>query len=180
MALSPSITVDENRNNYVPFGAFSGDCQYPNTRNFIDEVKEVMVGFNNAQGIRGLLLIYVIALVPLLIHTVGLTIASIIIDVHPSLVGLHSFVPLGSLLFYVVTNVIEVIYTIVLFILMFKHRKTAILNNIAFNVLSVVFLVVWHFLGEKSLTGTIVDSLPGLVGMCYILMSKRVRNTFVL
>jgi hypothetical protein len=33
-------------------------------------------------------------------------------------------------------------------------------------------------LGEKSHVGTVIDVLPGLVGLCYFLISKRVRNTF--
>ena len=90
-----------------------------------------------------------------------------------------SFVPLGWLLFYVVTNVVLAIYTAVLLVLMLGRRKAAIANNIVFNLLSVLFVVLWHFVGEKSLVGTVVDSLPGLAGLAYILTSKRVRGTFV-
>jgi hypothetical protein len=44
----------------------------------------------------------------------------------------------------------------------------------------VVFLVTWHAIGEKSATGTIVDSIPSLVIVAYFLVSGRVRKTFVL
>jgi hypothetical protein len=130
-------------------------------------------------GIRGWLLVYVIALAIFSIHSLGLTIASLIINAHPSLVGMQSFIPLGALLFYVITNLIEVVYAIVLFILMFRKKRSAIINNIIFNALSVVFLLSWHFIGEKSVIGTFVDALPGLIGLGYFLASKRVRNTFV-
>jgi Ca2+/H+ antiporter len=109
------------------------------------------------KGIRGWLLVYVIALAIFSLHALGLTIASLIINAHPSLVGMQSFIPLGALLFYVITNLIEVVYAIVLF----------------------VFLLSWHFIGEKSIIGTFVDALPGLIGVGYFLASKRVRNTFV-
>jgi len=131
------------------------------------------------KGIRGWLLVYVIVLAIFSTHSLGLTIASLIISAHPSLVGMQSFIPLGALLFYVITNLIEVVYTIALFVLMFKKKKSAIINNIIFNALSVVFLLSWHFIGEKSVIGTFVDALPGLIGLGYFLTSKRVRNTFV-
>jgi hypothetical protein len=41
------------------------------------------------------------------------------------------------------------------------------------------FLVAWHFSGEKSNVGTLVDSVPGVVGAAYILLSRRVRSTFI-
>ena len=131
------------------------------------------------KGIRGWLLVYVIALALFSLHALGLTIASLIINAHPSLVGMQSFIPLDALLFYVIKNLIEVAYAILLFVLMFKKKKSAIINNIIFNVLSVVFLLSWHFIGEKSVIGTFVDSLHGLIGLGYFLISKRVKNTFV-
>jgi hypothetical protein len=112
------------------------------------------------------------------IRGIELTVAAIIIFSDPSIAGLHSFVPLGSLLFYVITNAIAASYTIVLFFLMFRNRHSAIVNNIIFNALSVSFVVAWRFLGEKSHVGTVVDVLPGLVGLCYFFTSKRVRKTF--
>jgi hypothetical protein len=44
----------------------------------------------------------------------------------------------------------------------------------------VVFLVTWYAIGEKSTTGTIVDSIPNLVIVVYFLLSSRVRKTFVI
>jgi hypothetical protein len=107
--------------------------------------------------IRGWLLVYIAALAVLLLHGAGLTIASIVIYAHPA-AGLHSFVPLSSLLFYVITNVILILYTVVLFILISQRRRSAILNNIIFDILSITFLVAWHLIGEKSTVGTLVDS----------------------
>jgi hypothetical protein len=130
------------------------------------------------EGIRGWLLVYMIALAIQLVHGIGLTLAAIVIYSSPSIAGLHSFLPFGALLFYVFTNVVAASYAIVLLFLMFKRRRSAIANNIVLNVLSVSFLVSRHFLGEKSHVGTVIDVLPGLVGLCYFLISKRVRNTF--
>jgi hypothetical protein len=82
-------------------------------------------------------------------------------------------------LFYVITNIVLAIYTAVVLTLMFRRRKAAIVNAIVLNGLTVLFLALWHLFGEKSPVGTIVDSLPGLVGIAYILRSGRVRGTLV-
>jgi hypothetical protein len=132
-----------------------------------------------SNGIKGWLLIYVILLCYLTLHSLALTIASLIFYVHPSLAGLSSFVPLNSLIFYVATNGFEIIYAIVLLVLMFQKKKAAIINNLIFNALSVIFLIAWHFLQEKSSFGTIVDALPGIIGFCYFIVSKRVKATFI-
>jgi hypothetical protein len=51
------------------------------------------------EGVRGWSLAYVIALALLFLHGIELTVAADIIFSDPSIAGLHSFVPLGSLLF---------------------------------------------------------------------------------
>jgi hypothetical protein len=112
------------------------------------------------------------------LHGVGLTIGAIVIFVDPKLAGLTSFVPLGALLFYVLTNIALALYTAVVLTLMIRRRKAAILNSIVLNCLTVLFLTLWHLLGEKSPFGAIVDSAPSLVGLAYMLRSKRVRATF--
>ena len=129
-------------------------------------------------GNRGWLLIYMVCLVAQLVHGLGLTIASLIIYANPSLAGLDSFIPLWALLVYVVSNLGLIAYGVVLFVLMLRKRKAAIPNNIAFNALSVAFLISWFFLGAKSPVGTVVDSLPGLAGIAYFSCSRRVRNTY--
>jgi hypothetical protein len=118
-------------------------------------------------------------LVALAVHGLALTVAAVVTYASPRMAGLVSSVPLGDLVFYVVTNVTLVVYAAVLFVLMLKLRKEAILHNLIFNVLSVLSLVSWHFLGEKSLVGTVIDSLPALVGLGYIARSRSVRATFV-
>ncbi len=130
------------------------------------------------QGIAGWLLVYVIVLAFLVVHGLGLTVGAIIIYSNPSIAGLHTFMPLAGLLYYVLTNIAGALYTVVLFILMFRRRHSAIANNIAFNVLSASIVVSWHLMGAKSPVGTVIDVLPYLVGLCYVLTSKRVRNTF--
>jgi uncharacterized membrane protein len=112
-----------------------------------------------------------------LLRGLWLTVAVLIIYGDPSLSGLRSFVPLWALLVYVVTNIALVAYGMLLFVLMAKKLSAAIINNIAFNILSAAF-VCWHFIGEKSHIGTIADSLPGLIGLAYVSRSRRVRNTF--
>jgi hypothetical protein len=129
-------------------------------------------------GVRGWLLVYTISLAYLLLHGAGLTIASLVIYAHPALAGLRSFVPLRFLVLYVATNVLLILYTITLFVLMARKRRAAIVHNVIFNVLGVVFLLAWHVLGEKSNVGTVVDTLPYLIGLAYVLRSRRVRNTF--
>jgi hypothetical protein len=114
-----------------------------------------------------------------LVHGTGLTIGSIVIYSDPALAGLRSFVPLGFLLLYVITNVILIIYTIFLFVLMTQRRRPAIINNIVFSMLSVAFLVIWHVAGEKSNFGTVADAVPPIAGAAYFMLSRRVRNTFI-
>lgn len=128
--------------------------------------------------IRGWLLVYQIALIPFALHGSLLTIGSVLVYAHSSANG-HSHVPLASLVYYLATNVALILYVIYLFILMSRRRKSAIINNIVFNALSVAFLVSWHLIGEKSTTGMIADSAPNLVFAVYFLASRRVRQTFV-
>jgi uncharacterized protein DUF2569 len=130
--------------------------------------------------VRGWLLVYIAGLAVLLVHSAALTIGSIVIYAHPAAAGLHSFVPLGFLLLYVTTNLFLIIYAIFLFVLMARRRRSAIIHNIVFNLLSVAFLVIWHLFGEKSNFGTVVDSVPGLIGAAYFMLSRRVRNTFII
>ena len=112
------------------------------------------------------------------LHGLMLTVGAIVIFADPALAGLTSFVPLGALLFYVVTNVGLAVYSAIVLSLMSHHRRAAIVNSIALNCLSVLLLTSWHVLGEKSPLGTLLDSLPGLVGLAYTLRSRRMRATF--
>lgn len=130
------------------------------------------------QDIAGWLLFYVLVLAILVVHGIGLAVAAIIVYSKPSIAGLYTFMPLGALVYYVMTNIAVALYTVVLFVLMFRRRDSAVANNIAFNILSASIVVSWHLLGEKSPVGTVIDLLPYLVGLCYVLTSKRVRNTF--
>jgi uncharacterized protein DUF2569 len=129
--------------------------------------------------IRGLLLVYFIALTFFFVHNSFLTVGSIVVYGHPSATGSHH-VPVGSLVYYTISNVTLLVYVIYLFILMRRRRRSAIIHNVIFNILSVVFLVTWHAIGEKSTTGMIVDSIPNLVIVAYFLLSRRVRKTFVI
>jgi len=136
------------------------------------------VAIRGPLGNRGWLLVYMVGLAAELVHGLVLTVGSVIVYADPSLAGLESFVPLWALLFYVVSNLFLLAYGVVLFGLMLSKRKAAIVNNILFNALSVVFLVTWFVLGAKSPFGTIVDSLPGLAAIAYFSSSRRVRNTY--
>jgi hypothetical protein len=133
----------------------------------------------NLPRIRGWLLVYLVALGYVTLHSTALTAASIVIYADPSVAGLHSFVPLSALLFYVITNSALILYGIILLVLMWQRRRSAIVNNVVFAVLSIASLTAWHFLGEKSNFGTLVDSAPNLIGAAYILRSARVRDTFI-
>lgn len=129
--------------------------------------------------LRGWLLVYIVGLFIQTLHGLGLTVGAVIIYTNPARAGLTSFVPLGALLFYVVTNLALALYAVVVLALMFRRRKATIANSIVLNCLAVLDLVSWHFLGEKSPLGTIVDSLPSAAGLVYILRSRRVRATFI-
>jgi hypothetical protein len=129
-------------------------------------------------GIRGWLALYVVGLAVELAHGLALTIGSLVIYARPSLVGLHSFIPLWALLIYVVSNLGLVSYGVVLFVLMARRRKVAIPHNILFNALSIAFLIIWFVLSAKSPIGTVIDSLPELAAIVYFARSRRVRNTF--
>jgi Protein of unknown function (DUF2569) len=128
--------------------------------------------------ISGWLIVYLVALAGLALHGLELTIASVIIYANPSLAGLTSFVSLPALLLYVIPNVILILYTVVLYVLMFARKRSAIAHNVVFNILSVVVLVGWHVFHMKSTLGTLVDSVPNIVLLIYILRSKRVSRTF--
>ncbi len=129
-------------------------------------------------GIRGGLLVYVVGLALELAHGLALTIGSVVIYSKPSLVGLHSFIPLWALLIYVASNLGLVVYGVALFVMMSRERKAAISHTIVFNALSIAFLLVWFSLNAKSPFGTLVDSLPGVLAVGYFIRSRRVRNTF--
>jgi hypothetical protein len=130
------------------------------------------------QRIGGWLLVYIFALGALRLHEIQLSVGAIVIYADPSIAGLHTFVPLGALVFYEAANAVLVVLTIVAYVLMFRRRRAAITANVVLNALSVSFLVAWWFLGMKSQAGTVIDALPGLACLCYVLVSKRVRSTF--
>jgi hypothetical protein len=129
--------------------------------------------------IRGLLLVYLIAIAVFTLHTALLTTGSVVVYAHSVATGSHPHVSLSFLVFYVITNIALILYVVYLFILMSRRRRSAIPNNIIFNIMAVVFLLSWHVMGEKSNIGTIIDSAPNLVAAGYFLLSRRVRNTFV-
>jgi hypothetical protein len=120
-----------------------------------------------------------IGLVIQALHGLGLTVGAIVIFADPERAGLTSFVPLGALLFYVIANIALAFYTAIVLALMIRRRKAAIVNGIILSCLTVMFLTLWHLLGEKSPLGTVVDSVPGLVSLAYLLRSKRVHGTFL-
>ena len=86
-------------------------------------------------GIRGWLLVYVVVLGLLTVHTIGLTVASVIIYNKAATAGLATLAslkassPLSSVLFYDITSVLLIIYAVVLYILMFRRRKAAICSG---------------------------------------------------
>lgn len=121
---------------------------------------------------------YVVALVMQALHSLGLTVGAVVVYANPARAGLTSFVPLEALWFYVVTNLGFALYTAVVLALMIRRRKAAIVHSVVLNALAVLVLVSWHVLGEKSPVGTVVDSLPNVVGVVYVLRSRRVRRTF--
>ncbi len=127
--------------------------------------------------IRGWLIVYLVALAVLTVHGLGLTVASLIVAADPSLAGLTSFVPLPALLFYVVSNSLMILYAVLLYVLMFRRRRSSIAHNVVFHALSVTFLLGWHVLDMKSTLGVVIDIVPNIVMATYIVTSDRVRQT---
>ncbi|MBU2665491.1 DUF2569 family protein [Actinoplanes bogorensis] len=127
--------------------------------------------------IRGWLVVYLVALGGSALHGLALTIGSLVVAADPSRAGLVSFVPAASLAVYVVTNALLVLYTVVLYVLVARRRRSAIGHNVVFHVLSLVFLAGWHLLGMKSTVGLAIDAVPPVVMAAYILTSERVRRT---
>lgn len=129
------------------------------------------------QRIGGLLAVYVVVLGIGLLHGLGLTAGAVIINAMPSHAGLGAPPPWGYIAFYVVSNVILAAYAVVLMRLIVRRRKSAIIHNAAYGILTIIFLVAWHFLGMKSPLGVVVDSVPGIVGILYFALSARVKET---
>ena len=128
--------------------------------------------------IRGWLVVYFVALAGLALHGLALTIASLIIAGDPSLAGLTSFVSATALTFYVASNASLILYTVVLYVLMGKRKRSAVAHNVVFNVLSLAFLVGWHAMGMKSALGLAIDAIPPALMAAYFVTSGRVRRTF--
>jgi hypothetical protein len=135
------------------------------------------VGQQPNPRLGGLLTGYVVLLVVLLIHGIGLTIATLIIDANPSLVGMADLGPDSHVAFYVATNCLIAGYTLILLWLICTRRRAAIVHNYLYCAVSIGCLVAWHALGMKSPLGTVIDSLPGIVGIVYFARSTRVRRT---
>jgi hypothetical protein len=131
----------------------------------------------SAPRLGGLLVGYVVVLVVLLIHGIGLTVAALVIDANPSLVGRTELGPVSHVVFYVVTNCLIVVYTLILLWLIFTKRRAAIIHNYLYCAISIGSLFAWNALGMKSPIGTFIDSLPSVVGILYFATSTRVKRT---
>ena len=131
-------------------------------------------------GIKGFLILYVFLAVVQLIHGLVLTGGSIIIYNVPTLAAKNNFhIPVAALYLYVISNLVLAALAIALLILIFKKKRLAILFGVLLSLMWPICLIVWHFAGEKSNFGTVVDTLPDIIGFFYILLSRRVRTTFV-
>jgi hypothetical protein len=82
-----------------------------------------------------------------------------------------------ALAFYVASNAVLIAYTVVLVVLIARRRRSAIVHNVVFHALSLIFLVGWHVLAMKSTVGLAIDAVPPVVMTAYILGSRRVRRT---
>lgn len=131
----------------------------------------------SAPRLGGLLAGYMVVLVLLLIHGIGLTIATLVIDANPSLVEMTDLGPESHIVFYVVTNCLLAVYILVLLWLIRTKRRAAIVHNYLYCAISIGCLVAWNLLGMKSPIGTVIDSLPGVVGIVYFATSIRVKRT---
>jgi hypothetical protein len=153
--------------------------EYLRTSGLLHQARATSESDRPPQRIGGLLAVYVVVVGIGFLHGLGLTVASVIINANPSPAGLSAPLPWGYVAFYLVGNVILAAYAVVLVRLIAKKRKSAIAHNAVYGILTIIFLAAWHFLGMKSLVGTVVDSLPGVVGILYFALSARVKETLV-
>jgi hypothetical protein len=153
--------------------------EYLRTSGLLHQARGTSESDRPPQRIGGLLAVYVVVVGIGFLHGLGLTVASVIINANPSHAGLSAPLPWGYVAFYLVGNVILAAYAVVLVRLIAKKRKSAIAHNAVYGILTIIFLAAWHFLGMKSLVGTVVDSLPGVVGILYFALSARVKETLV-
>jgi hypothetical protein len=115
--------------------------------------------------------VYVVVLLFVIVHAIGLMIAATIITANPSLVPGTSVRGWDEVTFYLVTNLVLVVYGGALVRLILKRRRSAILHNYALCGLTICFHVLWHQLGMKSTTGLFVDSMPAVLGAIYFGLS---------
>lgn len=115
----------------------------------------------------------------LILHGLGLAVASIIINASPGLAGSSQPKPWSSIAFYVATNIVLAAWSFALVVLVFKRRRVALPLNALWAVATAVCLVAWHLLGMKSTVGVVVDSAPGGVAVLYLALSQRVSETLV-
>jgi hypothetical protein len=123
--------------------------------------------------------VYVVVLLFVIVHAVGLMIAATIIRANPSLVPGTSVPGWGEMTFYLVTNLVLVAYGGAVAWLIVKRRRSAILHNYALCGLTICFHVVWLAHGMKSTTGVFVDSMPAPSGAIYFATSASVRQALV-
>src|SRR5690606_19318683 len=110
--------------------------------------------------IGGFLAAYVVVLILLIVHGLGLSVAAIIVNANPSLGGLSAPKPWSHIAYYVVSNVALAAYTVVILWLIVRRRRAAIPHNAIWAVLTVAGLVSWYALGMKSAIGVAIDSVP--------------------
>jgi hypothetical protein len=123
--------------------------------------------------------VYVVVLLFVIVHAIGLMIAATIITANPSLVPGTSARGWGEVTFYLVTNLVLVVDGGAVAWLIVKRRRSAILHNYALCGLTICFHVVWHALGMKSTTGLFVDSMPAVLGAIYLATSASARQALV-
>ncbi|MBQ0902090.1 hypothetical protein [Micromonospora sp. U21] len=143
----------------------------------VDDAAAQVPARSSAPRLGALLVGYVVLLVLLLIHGIGLTIATLVIDTNPSLAGMTDLAPGSHVAFYVVTNCLLAVYILVLVWLICTKRRAAIVHNYLYCATSIGCLVAWNVLGMKSSIGTVIDSLPSVVGIVYFANSTRVKRT---
>ncbi len=131
-------------------------------------------------GIRGFLILYLVSIAYQLVHGLVLTGGSIVLYNSPTLAKTQGFsIPFHGLLLYVISNLILAALAVAVLILSFKRKKAAIVWGLALSAAWPTVLLIWNIAGAKSNFGTIVDSLPNFICIFYLLLSKRVKATFV-
>lgn len=155
------------------------------------EIDSNQIEKKGPDGIGGWLILVVIGLFVSIIR-IGISIFTDILPLLDKLDSISNHGGIGALIYFeLIINSIFVLYAIVLLILMFNYSRffprfiiVFYISNLVFVILDLILVSNNPILGQIKLGGvTYSELLRSIIGTSiwvpYILMSKRVKNTFI-